>query len=75
MPRPSWSGCELKLPNFRRSLVTERPRVRQRVRGGSGVPPMPTLVPAELSEWIDAQHTDFQEAFSAGESIRVLVTG
>ena len=34
--------------------------------------PMPTLAPAELSEWMVDRQADLQEAMSAGDDVRVL---
>ena len=61
-----------QLAEFQDNVVTERPRVRQRVGGGGPVPPMPTLVPAELSEWMVDRQADLQEAMNAGDNVRVL---
>ena len=47
----------------------ERSRVRQRVSPShipQVVPPMPTLIPHDLSNWILDRHSDLQEAMSAG---------
>ena len=53
----------------------ERPRVRQRVSPShipEVVPPMPTLIPHDLSNWILDRHSDLQEATSAGDIKQVL---
>ena len=53
----------------------ERPRVRQRVSPShipEVVPPMPTLIPHDLSNWILDRHSDLQEAMSAGDIKQVL---
>ena len=51
----------------------ERPRVRQRVSHiPEVVPPMPTLIPHDLSNWILDRHSDLQEAMSAGDIKQVL---
>ena len=36
------------------------------------MPPMPTLVPAELSEWMVDRQADLQEAMIVGDNVRVL---
>ena len=61
-----------QVAEFQENVVTERPRVRQRVGGGGPVPPMPTLVPAELSEWMVDRQAELQEAMNAGDNVRVL---
>ena len=51
------------------------PRVRQRVSGSGGggfIPLMPSLIPAELYQWIEDRQTDLQEALVNGNSARVL---
>ena len=48
----------------------ERPRVRQRVSPShvpEVVPPMPTLIPHDLRNWILDRQSDLQEAMSAGD--------
>ena len=61
-----------QLAEFQDNVVTQRPCVRQRVGGGGPVPPMPTLVPAELSEWMVDRQANLQEAMNAGDNVRVL---
>ena len=62
----------VQLAEFQDNVVTERPRVRQRVGGGGPVHPMPTLVPAELSEWMVDRQADLQEATNASHNVQVL---
>ena len=57
------------------STTQERPRVRRRVSGSGGggfIPLMPSLIPAELYQWIEDRQTDLQEALVDGNSARVL---
>ena len=61
-----------QVAELQENVVTERPRVRQRVGGGGPAPPMPTLVPAELSEWMVDRQAELQEAMNAGDNLRVL---
>ena len=63
-----------QLAKFQDNVVTERLRVRQRVGGGGPVLPMPTLVPAELSEWMVDRQAELQEAMNAGDNVRLTVT-
>ena len=51
-----------QVAEFQESAVLERPRVRQRVGGGGVVPPMPVLVPADLSSWMEERQSDLQVA-------------
>ena len=54
----------------------ERPRVRQRLSvphvAEDTIPPMPTLVPRELSEWMEDRQSDMQEAMSCGNLKKLL---
>ena len=53
----------------------ERPRVRQRLSHGhrSGViPPMPTLIPGDFSDWMQERHGDLQEAMNVGNTGKIL---
>ena len=53
----------------------ERPRVRQRVSPShipEVIPPMPTLIPHDLSNWILDRQSDLQEAMSTGDIKQVL---
>ena len=53
----------------------ESPRVRQRLSHGhrSGViPPMPTLIPGDLSDWMQERHGDLQEAMNVGNTGKIL---
>ena len=57
------------------STTQERPRVRQRVSGsgeGGFIPLMPSLIQAELYQWIGDRQTDLQEALVDGNSAPVL---
>ena len=36
------------------------------------IPAMPTLVPAELSSWLDQRHADLHDALLSGDNNRVL---
>ena len=59
---------------LRRDIV-ERPRVRQRLspaHGGDTIPPMHTLVPGDLSDWMQDRHADLQDAMSQGSRVDVL---
>ena len=53
----------------------DRPRVRQRLsyahRCGV-IPPMPTLIPEDLSDWMQERHGDLQEAMNVGNSGKIL---
>ena len=61
-----------QLAEFQDNDVTERPRVRQREGGGGPVPPMPTLVSTELTEWMVDRQADLRGAMGAGDNVRVL---
>ena len=54
----------------------ERPKVRQRLSvphvAEDTIPPMPTLVPRELSEWMEDRQSDMQEAMSCGNLKKLL---
>ena len=53
----------------------ERPRVRQRVSPShipDVVPPMPTLIPHDLSIWMQDRQSDLQEAMIAGDIKKML---
>ena len=53
----------------------ERPRVRQRVSLShipDVVPPMPTLIPHDLSMWMQDRQSDLQEAMIAGDIKKML---
>ena len=57
------------------STTQERPRVRQGVSGSGGggfIPLMPSLISAELYQWVGDRETDLQEALVEGNSARVL---
>ena len=54
----------------------ERPKVRQRLSvphvAENTIPLMPTLVPRELSEWMENRQSDMQEAMSRGNLKKLL---
>ena len=53
----------------------ERPQVRQklsRAHGGDAIPPMPTLVPGDLSDWMQDRHADLQDAMNGGSCVKVF---
>ena len=54
----------------------ERPKVRQRLSvpyvAEDTIPPMPTLVPRELSGWMEDRQSDMQEAMSCGNLKKLL---
>ena len=57
-----------------REDIVERPRVRQRLsptHGGDTIPPMPTLVPGDLSDWMQDRHADLQDAMNGGNCVKV----
>ena len=58
------------------AVLAERPRVRQRtcpfhVSFGS-IPPVPTLVARDLSEWVHDQQSEMQEALNVGDLKAVM---
>ena len=51
------------------------PSVKRPCRTGEGrgcIPPMPTLVPAELNMWLEDRHADLRDALLQGDSNRAL---
>ena len=58
-----------------RGDIVERPRVRQRLspsHRGDTIPPMPTLIPGDLSDWMQDRHADLQDAMNGGNCVKVL---
>ena len=57
-----------QVSELQESAVVERPRVRQRV----GIPPMPVLVPADLSSRREERQPYLQVALGSTDSARVV---
>ena len=58
-----------------RGDIVERPRVRQRLspsHRGDTIPPMPTLIPCDLSDWMQDRHADLQDPMNGGNCGKVL---
>ena len=79
------SALEAELSRVRAELVQLKgvgqethlpfgPSVKRVCRTGERVPilPMPTLVPAELSAWLEERHSELHDALMQGDSTRVL---
>ena len=56
-------------PRKTRAVLLERPKVRQRLWRHT---PMPTLVPRDLTEWMDNSQSDMQEAMLCGNVKQLL---